>query len=176
MTKAINLILFLSFIMTSLVHAQKINTTQSKVTFSIGNLGGINTVKGTFTGMTGTINFYPTELSKSKFDVCINAASINTGNAKRDKHLKNKDFFEVKKYKTICFKSTSIKRSGKKYIAKGKMTIHGVTKNVEIPFIYRKGSFEGIIKINRFDYGVGKGTNTFMVSKNTKIKITCVVK
>ena len=176
MTKLITLLFGLSFTLISTIQAQNIDSKQSKAAFSIGNMGGMNTVKGTFTGMTGTIKFYPTELSKSEFEVCINAATINTGIAKRDKHLKTKDFFEVNKYKTICFKSSSIKKSGKKYIVKGKLTIHGKTKNVEIPFTYRNKKFVGSIKINRFDYGIGADTGTFMVSTNAKITITCVVK
>ncbi|MEM1008652.1 MAG: YceI family protein, partial [Myxococcota bacterium] len=60
---------------------------------------------------------------------------VFTANKKRDKHLRSPDFFSVKKFPKITFSSTSFKRVGKKrYMIRGKLNFHGVTKKVRIPF------------------------------------------
>ncbi|MFK7949551.1 MAG: YceI family protein [Saprospiraceae bacterium] len=156
---------------------QEINSVDSGVTFEVGNMK-INTVEGSFKGMKGDVNFNPKDLKNSSFEVTIDAATVDTDNNKRDEHLKNKDFFEVEKYPTIKFKSDAIVRSKKEgyHIAKGKLTIHGVSKDVKIPFTHKSGIFEGTLKVNRFDYNVGKATSTFMVSDEVTVKIICKTK
>jgi len=52
--------------------------------------------------------------------------------------------------------------------------MHGVTKNVSIPFTYSNGEFKGNLKISRFDYKVGEDTGTFMVGEDVKIEIIAV--
>lgn len=80
--------------------------------------------------------------SKSTFETTIQAKSITTENDKRDTHLRSPDFFNVAKHKTLAFKSTKISMHGKK--VKGKLTIAGVTKDVEL-----KGKYLG--KITAYD-------------------------
>lgn len=154
---------------------QKIDTKKSGVTFEIGNMK-IKTVEGSFNGMKGDVNFNPDDLKNSSFEVTIDASSVDTGNEKRDTHLKNEDFFDVEKYPTIKFKSYAVVRSKKEgyHIAKGKLTIHGITKDVKIPFTYKDNIFEGTLKVKRFDYNVGKDMNTMMVSNEAIVKITCI--
>lgn len=154
--------------------SQSIDTDQSIITFSVSNMK-LNTVKGTFTGMMGDVIFNPNDLPSSKFDVCIDAKSIDTGNAKRDKHLRNEDFFEVETYPQICFKSSTITKTSDGYKVKGMLTMHGVSKTVEIPFTYNSKQLIGDIKLNRLDYKVG-GSGGFMVGKEITIQIKCVLK
>lgn len=153
---------------------QEIKTADSGVTFEVGNMK-INTVEGSFKGMKGEVNFDPNDLKNSSFEVTIDAATVDTDNGKRDEHLKNEDFFEVEKYPTIQFKSDAVVRSKKEgyHIAKGKLTMHGVTKAVKIPFTYKNGIFEGTLKINRFDYKVGAEYGTFTISEEVSVKIKC---
>lgn len=151
----------------------KIDAKSSLVTFSVSNFY-FKKVEGSFSGMKGTLNFNPKELSTSKFDVCIDAKSINTGNEKRDEHLKNKDFFEVKTYPDICFKSSDVSKTSDGYKAKGALTMHGVSKEIEIPFTYNSNQFNGEFKINRLDYKVG-GKGGFMVGKEIIVRINCVL-
>jgi Uncharacterized conserved protein len=164
------LILFFSL----LSYGQTINTESSKVDFSVSNFK-INTVKGSFTGMEGEVIFSPDDLSAAKLAVCIDAASVNTGNKKRDDHLKTEDFFGVETYPEICFESTSIIKTDKGYLALGNLMMHGVSKNIEIPFVYDDNKFVGDFKVKRLDYKVGKGTGGFSVGKEITIQIVCVL-
>ncbi|HLV14132.1 MAG TPA: YceI family protein [Xanthomarina sp.] len=167
--------LFISTLGLSLFQNQPIDTSASEVNFKISNFG-LNTVKGSFKNMHGTFNFNPKDIENSNFDICIEAATINTGNKKRDKDLRSEDFFEVEKYPNICFKSTTVEKFDGKYITKGNLTVHGVTKVVEIPFEMTNNTFTGYFEIERLDYNVGKDTGTFMVGNTVKITIRCVIK
>lgn len=154
--------------------AQEINAEKSEVSFEISNMA-VRTVEGKFTGMSGTINFDPNNLEESSFSVCIDASTVNTDNEERDEHLKNEDFFDVTKYPNICFESTSIEKTEDGFLAKGKMNLHGVTLEVEIPFTYADNTFTGNLSLNRLDYKVGEETTTFMVGNEAILTIVCVV-
>jgi len=165
---AIGLMLFLP------TQAQKINAETSKVTFEIGNMA-FRVVEGSFTEMSGEIRFNATDLSSASFKVCINPETVDTDNKKRDDHLKNEDFFHTSKYPSICFESTTIKKGENGFIAVGQLTMHGVTKEVQIPFTYEKNTFTGTLNLNRLDYQIGEDTSTFMVADEVSITITCQV-
>ncbi|MCG8581003.1 MAG: YceI family protein [Bacteroidales bacterium] len=176
-----HLILMLSlFMAVSLVKSQTIDNESSVVEFSIIKLKW-KKVKGTFKGMQGEVAFDKDNLSASHFNVSIDPSTVNTGSKKRDNHLNTEDFFHVEKFKTITFKSKTIKKDGGNYVADGSMTMHGVTRDVSIPFTVvtnaGKTTLEGEIEVNRFDYGVGaeKYSSTFMVGREVKVKIICVV-
>jgi len=164
--------LVLSISLTAL--SQHINSGKSEVNFEVGNLG-FNTVDGRFKKMDGMIVFNPNDLSSASFNVCLDASMIDTKNKKRDDHLKNEDFFSVEKYPEICFKSESITKQKESYLVKGKLTMCGVTKLIEIPFTYISKTFSGSFTINRYDYNVGTSTSKFMVSEDVAITIVCVV-
>ncbi len=151
-----------------------INSANSLVKFEISNWS-VKTVEGTFRGMKGTFNLNTNDLANSHFNVCIDAATINTKNEQRDEHLKTDDFFEVEKYPSICFKSTSITKSAKGYITTGTLTMHGVSKNVSIPFTYANKIFTGTLQINRVDFGVGSDGG-FVVGEDVALEIICVMK
>jgi polyisoprenoid-binding protein YceI len=168
------IILFICTLNFSLAQAQTIDTSKSVIEFKISNLG-LNTVKGTFKNMTGDFKFNPADLDNSNFDICIESATVDTGNDKRDEHLRTADFFDVEKYPNICFKSTSVMKQDGKFLTKGNLTMHGVTKMVEIPFEFTNNTFSGYFELERLDYGIGEDTGTFMVGSTAKITITCVV-
>lgn len=169
------ILLFLVSMGFTLFENQDIDTNTSEVSFKISNLG-LNTVKGTFKNMTGTFNFNPADLENSNFDICIEVSTIDTGNNKRDTHLRSEDFFEVEKYPNICFTSISVVKHDGKYLTTGNLTIHGVTKVVEIPFEFTNNTFTGDFELERLDYKIGEDTGTFMVGSTANITITCVVK
>ncbi len=154
--------------------AQHINTEKSIVNFQISNMK-VKTVKGTFTGMKGTVNFIPSNLATSNFDVCIDVATVNTGNAKRDKHLRTEDFFDEKKYPNICFKSTSVSKTDNGYIVSGSLSMHGITKNVQIPFTFSQNTLKGSLTLKRLDYKIGESTGTFMVGDEVNLEINCIL-
>lgn len=154
--------------------AQTINSDKSVVNFKVTNMK-TKTVEGTFSGMKGTVNFSPENLASSNFDVCIDASTVNTQNEKRDKHLRTADFFDVEKYPTICFKSSSVTKKADQYLLKGTMTMHGITKEVTIPFTLSNNVFKGTLTVKRLDYKVGEGTKEFMVGNDIEIEINAIL-
>ena len=126
----------------------------------------ISNVKGQFTGVQGTLSLDETDLTNSRVQATIDAASINTRDAQRDAHLKSPDFFEVEKFPTLSFKSNRVIRveDGNLGVA-GALTIHGVTRHVvfavEGPTAPAKDPWGNVrvglsatTKINRKDFGL----------------------
>ena len=169
-----NLVLVLMVLVSSstLLIAQTIATDKSVVNFTISNMK-VKTVSGTFSGMSGVVVFDPQALEDASFNVCIEAASVNTENEKRDEHLRQPDFFEVATYPTICFESTSVEKTTEGYVSKGTLQMHGVKKEVSIAFVYQDNRLVGNFSVNRFDYGVGESINTMMVGDVVNLEIVC---
>jgi polyisoprenoid-binding protein YceI len=89
----------------------------------------VTTVRGQFGAVKGTVRWDPAKPANSSVEATIDAATINTGNAKRDADLRGAEFFEVEKYPTIQFKSTKVEPAGAgKLKVTGDLTMHGVTK------------------------------------------------
>ena len=126
----------------------------------------ISTVRGGFSKVTGTVNYDGKDLAMAKVDASIDMATIDTGEPKRDEHLRSKDFFEVEKYPSMTFKSTKIKPAGKgKFAMSGELTMHGVTKPVTLSvdgpsqeIKDRQGNpkvgFSATGVVNRKDFGI----------------------
>lgn len=166
---------FIVLLLTTIsVTSQAVDTSKSKVLFSVSNFG-LNTVKGRFTGMEGKVDINRNSLNSSMIEVCLKTNTIDTENSKRDDHLKNEDFFEVSTYPNICFNSEKIEKTTNGYIAKGALEMHGVSKTVSIPFTYTNNQFEGSFTIKRKDYNIGLESNNFSVGKEVKIEILCYI-
>ena len=122
-------------------------------------------VRGGFTDFEGTIQADPAKPQMSSVVFTIKAASINTHNADRDKHLQSPDFFDAAKCPDISFKSSKITSTGKdKYDVTGTLTMRCVSKEVTIPVTFNgmvadpwgndRAGFEITTKLNRKDYGI----------------------
>jgi len=111
-----------------------IDNNHSTVGFSVPILGGLSQVKGKFTDFAITLNHDEKDITKSSVSVVIKATSVNTGIEGRDRHLRSADFFDVEKFPEITFKSERIEKKGKQFIAHGPLTMHGVTKQIALPF------------------------------------------
>jgi polyisoprenoid-binding protein YceI len=146
----------------------KIDAVHSQVGFRIRHV--VAKVSGRFAKFDGTIKVDAKDITKSSVEVSINAASINTDNEARDKHLKGADFFEVEKFPAITFKSTAVKEPAKgKLEVTGDLTIKGVTKQVTFPITNAgthagmkpgtvlAGFIDGTLKINRNDFNIKYG-------------------
>ncbi len=143
-----------------------IDASHSSATFGVKHMM-VSTVKGEFQKLSGDVTIDDKDLTKSSVNVTIDAASINTRDAKRDEHLKAADFFDVAKYPTITFKSTKVAKAGKgKLKVTGDLTMHGVTKpvvlDVEGPSAAAKNPWGMTVRgasakttINRKDFGLG---------------------
>ena len=135
----------------------------SEALFTVKHL--MSRVTGRFNEFTGTINLDPANPAASSVEFTINATSIDTDNADRDKHLKSPDFFDVEKSPTITFKSTKVTPAGtNKYSVDGALTMRGVSKQVTLPVEFLgfgkdpwgndRAGFAVETNLNRKDYGL----------------------
>jgi polyisoprenoid-binding protein YceI len=107
-----------------------IDPAHSGVHFSVRHLM-ISTVRGSFSGVKGTVVHDPDDPSATTLDAEIDVNTITTNDATRDGHLKTADFFDAATYPLITYKSTKVtKGSGSSYTLVGDLTLHGVTKPV----------------------------------------------
>lgn len=111
-----------------------IDTNHSTIGFSVSIMNGLSRVNGKFTDFTVTLTNDEKDITKSSVNVVIKAASINTGIPARDTHLRSAEFFEVEKYPEITFQSKRIEKKGKQLFALGTFTMHGVSKEITLPF------------------------------------------
>jgi polyisoprenoid-binding protein YceI len=127
----------------------------------------VSNIRGDFGKMIkGVISFDDQDVSSIKAEVIIEAASINTGHAKRDEHLRGPDFFDVTRYPTVTFVSKQVtKIDSDKLRATGELTIHGITREIILDVYgltpevkdpggtYRRG-LTATTKITRKDFGL----------------------
>lgn len=143
----------------------QIDPNHSSAQFAVRHLA-ISTVRGAFTKVNGTVQFDDKDISKSSVEVTIDAASVDTRVADRDKDLRSDHFFDVEKYPTLTFKSTKVEQAAPgKLKVTGDLTIHGVTKPVVLevdgptapvkdPWGNQRVAVNATTKINRQDFGV----------------------
>jgi polyisoprenoid-binding protein YceI len=137
----------------------KIDPAHSQANFSIRH-NMVSRVQGGFKSVGGEITVDKENWSASKVKAEIDATTINTGNDKRDAHLKSDDFFKTEKNPKITFESTSVTSSGPdKLTVNGNLTMAGVTKPVTLDvtvggFSAGLAGFEAKTKINRKDFGI----------------------
>jgi polyisoprenoid-binding protein YceI len=110
------------------------DTNHSNVGFSIPIMGGLSHVRGKFTDFKVEIIYDDKDITKSSVNAVIKTASIDTGVERRDAHLRTADFFDAEKNPEITFKSTRVEKKGKNFIAHGTFTMHGVSKEIALPF------------------------------------------
>jgi len=166
-----------------------IDNNHSTVGFSVPILGGLSQVKGKFTDFAITLNNDEKDITKSSVSVVIKATSVDTGIEGRDRHLRNADFFDVEKYPEITFKSERIEKKGKQFIAHGPLTMHGVTKQIALPFTVT-GTFKNPstsktsvgysarMVLNRRDFGINysRQDNPTFVGDNITVEIELVTR
>jgi len=126
---------------------------------------GLSKVRGAFGEFGGTLMYDTVDVTRSGIAVVIDASTINTNVAFRDKDLKSPNWFDVEKYPKITFTSTGVEKTAQGFLMRGPLTMHGVTREVAIPFTelhsrqkdawgnYRIG-FVGTVNLSRKDYGI----------------------
>lgn len=149
----------------ALAETWQIDPDHSSVGFKVRHMM-VSNVKGDFAKFNGIVDIDNNDLSRSKVSVNIETASINTGVAKRDDHLKSGDFLDVAKYPTMTFVSKKVSKTGKdKLKLTGYLTLHGVTREVVLdvdgfgpvskdPWGNLRRGASATTKINRKDFGL----------------------
>jgi polyisoprenoid-binding protein YceI len=160
-----------------------VDATHSSVGFVARHLM-VTKVRGRFASFNGTVTVADDPL-RSKVEATVDMASVTTGDAGRDGHLQNGDFFETDKYPTMKFVSTDIVAKGSEYVLKGDLTIKDVTKPVAFelefdgvatdPWNNTKAGFSAETEINRKDFGldwnVALDAGGVLVGEKVKIQL-----
>lgn len=140
-----------------------VDQAHTSVGFSVKHMV-ITNVKGKFKQFDGVIMYDENDLTKTSVSGSIAAASIDTGNERRDGHLRSEEFFHAEKYPEITFESKKVVKRDNGYVMIGDITIRGVTKEIEVPFEVvgkitdpmgnTRIGIEAHTTINRQDFGV----------------------
>jgi polyisoprenoid-binding protein YceI len=145
----------------------------------------VSKVRGEFADATATVTVAEDPL-QSAVTATIRTASVNTGQADRDNHLRTGDFFEAEKYPTIEYRSTGVKsRDGNEFVLAGELTIKGITRPVDLdvqfegvgrsPYGFDVFGFSASTEIDREDWGLTYNmaleSGGVMIGKKVKIEI-----
>ena len=140
-----------------------IDATHTRLGF-IARHAMVTKVRGSFDDVAGTIVIDAANPGGSTAEVTVALASIATGNADRDAHLRSPDFFDVENNTAMTFTSTGVKQDGDEFVMIGDLSIKGITRPVELeleptgvatdPFGNVRAGFEGEAEISRKDFGL----------------------
>ncbi|MDQ7007169.1 MAG: YceI family protein [Acidobacteriota bacterium] len=111
----------------------KIDPVHTNVIFAIEHLG-VSKFHGRFNDVSGTFTIDKADPAASSIHLEIKAASVDTHSEKRDNHIKSPDFFNVRQFPVITFKSTKVSAKGKTWTISGDLSFHGVTRNITVDF------------------------------------------
>ena len=163
-TVLLSMLTVLVFAAVAQAETYAIDPTHSSVGFKVKHMM-VSNVRGEFTDFEGTYTFDPDRPQDASVDVEIRVTSVDTGNEKRDDHLRSDEFFGVEEHPVMTFKSTKVVAEGDdEYTLYGDLTIRGVTRNVALevefngkvqdPWGNTRTGFEASGEINRKDFGV----------------------
>ena len=155
-------------------------TIANAINWQIGNGYSIKfsgaDAEGEFEKINGAIIFDAANLADSKMAVNVDVKSISTGNWLKNRHAVSDDWFDADKFSYINFASSNFSKSANGFVVDGTLTMHGVKKQVRIPFTFSNNVFKGVFSVNRIDYGVGTMEGMAKkVSNEIKINISVPV-
>jgi polyisoprenoid-binding protein YceI len=137
-------------------------------------------VPGRFTRYRADIQGDPATLEGAKVQITIDSKSVNTANATRDNHLRTPDFFDAAKYPTITFTSSEVKKAGDRLVVRGTLTLHGVSRDLELPFVAAEGmngadvrtwSYRATLPLDRLEFGVGAESVAAKISLKKQVEL-----
>ena len=161
------LLAWLVFTIPAIAHAAtwQIDQDHSSFQFKVRHLT-VSNVKGDFNKAKGVVTLDDQDITKLTVELTMDAASVNTGHAKRDEHLRGVDFFDVTQYPTITFVSKKAIKAGMNRLKViGDLTLHGTTKEITVDVEgpttevkdpwgnFRRGA-TATANINRRDFGL----------------------
>lgn len=141
-----------------------IDTAHSSAGFAVKHMM-VSTVRGEIGIASGAVSYDDKNPAATRIEATLNAASVSTGNGKRDEHLKSADFFDAAKFPTLTFKSKKASKQGNTLAVVGDLTVRGVTKEVTLKVDNLSGEMKdpwGLLRrgatatttINRKDFGL----------------------
>ncbi|KAA0100338.1 YceI family protein [Mycolicibacterium sp. P1-5] len=146
---------------TDLTGTWAIDPIHSSISFSVRHLV-VSKVRGTFGAFSGAVTVAADGTPSVSAE--IDVASVNSGNEQRDAHLRAADFFDVEKYPSATFVSTSVTPDGENYRVEGDFTLKGVTRRISLPVEFNGvnpgmghgavAGFEASVVLNRKDFGI----------------------
>jgi polyisoprenoid-binding protein YceI len=159
--------------------AWSIDKDHAKLGFTVSHLM-VSDVEGWFKTFQATVTTSGNDFTDAVVVMTADAGSINTESEARDKHLRSADFFDVAKYPQVAFKSKAFNKvNGTTYKVTGDLTMHGITKAIELDATCKLGTnptnkkevagFKITGKINRSDFGIGDKTPNAMVGDEVMI-------
>ncbi len=160
-----------------------VDTAHTNVNFTVRHL--LAKVRGQFNKFSGEFTWDAKKIENSKVVFEIDAASIDTNNAKRDDHLRSGDFFLVEKHPKLIFKSTKVVSEGSGFKIHGNLTMRGVTKPIVLDAVFLgmtkdaygrdAAAFQATTKVNRKDFGIAWSkiteTGSIVVGDDVEIEL-----
>ncbi|MDX2248958.1 MAG: YceI family protein [Bacteroidia bacterium] len=145
----------------------------------------ISEVEGQFNDFDGSVVSTTPDFNGAKIEFVAKVSSIDTGNERRDGHLKGPDFFDAENHPEVKFNGKLVKK-GKKYFLEGDFTMRGTTKPIKFDVVYngtvaggrgKKAGFKITGVVNRFDYGLqwNRAVETGGLVVADEVAITCNV-
>lgn len=141
----------------------KLDPTHSFINFKVSHLG-FSWLLGRFNKLSGEFNFDSADPQASTITVLIDTTSLDSNHSERNIHLKGEDYLDVKTYPEAKFVSTSYRGTEQGGMLSGKLTLHGVTKDIKFdikkvgegddPWGGYRAGFEGSITLKRTDFGM----------------------
>lgn len=166
----------------------KFDKSHSTVGFRVPILAGMSQVEGKFTSFEVQLRYDPENVSKCSVKATIEAASINTGIADRDDHLRSEDFFDATAHPTIVFISNKVVREGDGLLVHGTLSMHGISKQVDLKSVVkglqvdsasgdRLIGLHAIAAFNRQDFGISwKHVDPLFVGDSVYVEINLISK
>jgi len=175
------------------VHAEslefsKFDKNHSTIGFRVPILGGMSQVEGKFTAFDVQLRYDPADPAQCMVGATIDAASITTGIAERDAHLKSADFLDVASHPKIMFISKKIERSPEGFVVHGTLSMRGASKPVDLAVrvngMHRDSASGDYLigahaatTINRQDFGVSwKHPDPLFVGDSVYVEINLISK
>jgi len=139
-----------------------IDPIHSDVSFTVRHMM-VSKVRGRFSKFEGTIRLGD-DFADSSVEASIDMGSIDTNNEQRDGHIRSGDFFDAATYPTMSYRSLRVRPSGDGYVVEGDLTLHGVTRAVDLaldlngftkdPYGGTRAGFTATTEIDRKDFGI----------------------
>jgi polyisoprenoid-binding protein YceI len=137
-----------------LARESEIDKDKSRVTFVVWELLLID-IEGSMNGVSGDIEIEENDLTNSKIDIRIDASSVETRSEDIDESLRSDLYLDVASFPEIRFTSESISKYDDRYIARGNLTILGVSKEINIFCKIVNNIWIGEFSFNRQDFDLG---------------------